>query len=167
MDSGMKAGETPAGFRDPKVMSASRSKKAPIILLSNPPEGAGMTVFISVSPWPWPLPSDWCSLILRLYGGALSSIAQVILRSTGAPAFNTALILYYDFEYRHIPEPLTAAFLGLGMTMLPMRRSLRAGISAIPKGQMEAGLSARHDTGHAVRRVILRRLQDSPAGVTK
>jgi polar amino acid transport system substrate-binding protein len=54
------------------------------------------------------------------------------------------------------PESSDSGLLGLGMNYAAYEAELyRAGISAVPKGQMEAALSLGMTTGTAVKRVIL------------
>ncbi len=75
----------------------------------------------------------------------------------GTPLLIQLYILYYGLPNIGISlNPLTAAILGLGMNYASYEAELyRAGLSAIPKGQFEAGLSLGMSNFLVIRRIIL------------
>ncbi|WP_333655271.1 amino acid ABC transporter permease, partial [Dissulfurispira sp.] len=66
-------------------------------------------------------------------------------------------ILYYGLPNIGISlSPLLAAFIGLGMNYAAYESELyRAGINAVPKGQMEAALSLGMTQSLAIKRIIM------------
>jgi len=147
-------------FQEKGYVSLEESKKAPIYtffpaLL----KGAGITVFISVISMALAVTLGLVLTVIRLYGRPpLSNIATGYIEIyRGTPLLIQLYILYYGLPNIGISlNPLTAAFLGLGMNYAAYEAELyRAGISAVPKGQMEAALSLGMTRGIAVRRVIL------------
>ena len=122
-------------------------------------KGAGITLCISMVSMALAVTLGLVLAIIRLYGRApLSSIATGYIEIyRGTPLLIQLYILYYGLPNIGISlNPLTAAFLGLGMNYAAYEAELyRAGINAVPKGQMEAALSLGMTRGIAVRRVIL------------
>jgi polar amino acid transport system substrate-binding protein len=87
----------------------------------------------------------------------------------GTPLLIQLYLLYYGLPNVGITlSPLLAAFLGLGMNYAAYEAELyRAGIEAIPKGQMEAALSLGMSRPLALRRIVLpQALRVAVPGVT-
>jgi polar amino acid transport system substrate-binding protein len=136
------------------------SKRAPLYsFFPTLLKGAGITVLISVVSMALAVTLGLVLTILRLYGrpplGSLATAYIEIYR--GTPLLIQLFILYYGLPNIGISlSPLTAAFLGLGMNYAAYEAELyRAGIGAVPKGQMEAALSLGMTQGIALRRVVL------------
>ena len=136
------------------------SKKAPVytffpMLL----KGAGLTIFISATAMALAICLGLLLTVVRLYGKApFSSLAIAYIEVyRGTPLLIQLYILYYGLPNIGISlSPFAAAFLGLGMNYAAYEAELyRAGISAIPKGQMEAALSLGMTQGMALRKVVL------------
>jgi len=141
-------------------VSLEESKKAPVYtFFPTLLKGAGITLFISVISMALAVSLGLVLTIMRLYAGQpMSSIATGYIEVyRGTPLLIQLYILYYGLPNIGISmNPLTAAFLGLGMNYAAYEAELyRAGISAVPKGQMEAALSLGMTRGTAVKRVIL------------
>lgn len=136
------------------------SKKAPVYtFFPTLLKGAGITIFISVISMALAVTLGLLLTIVRLYSRPpLSGFATGYIELyRGTPLLIQLYILYYGLPNIGISlNPLTAAFLGLGMNYAAYEAELyRAGISAVPKGQMEAALSLGMTQGTAVRRIIL------------
>ena len=151
----------PQNIREEKgYVGLEESKKAPIYsFFPTLLKGAGITVFISVISMALAITLGLVLTIIRLYGSPpLSSVARGYIEIyRGTPLLIQLYILYYGLPNIGISlNPLTAAFLGLGMNYAAYEAELyRAGINAVPKGQMEAALSLGMTRGIAVKRVIL------------
>ena len=147
--------------REPRgYVGLEASRKAPLYsFFPTLLKGAGMTVFISVVSMALAVSLGLVLTIVRLFGRRpMSSIAAGYIEIyRGTPLLIQLYILYYGLPNIGISmNPLTAAFLGLGMNYAAYEAELyRAGINAVPKGQMEAALSLGMTQGTAVRRVIL------------
>ncbi|MDA8084184.1 MAG: ABC transporter substrate-binding protein/permease [Nitrospiraceae bacterium] len=148
------------------------SKKAPLytffpMLL----KGAGLTVLISVTSMALAVTLGLVLTILRLYGRPpLSNLASAYIEVyRGTPLLIQLFILYYGLPNIGISlSPMLAAFLGLGMNYAAYEAEIyRAGLMAVPKGQMEAALSLGMTQGLALRRVVLpQALRIATPGVT-
>ncbi|MDP2158561.1 MAG: amino acid ABC transporter permease, partial [Nitrospirota bacterium] len=121
--------------------------------------GAGLTIFLSVTSMALAITLGLFITVVRLYGKApFSNLATAYIEVyRGTPLLIQLYILYYGLPNIGISlSPYAAAFLGLGMNYAAYEAELyRAGISAIPKGQMEAALSLGMTQGMALKRVIL------------
>ena len=148
-------------IRQPKgYVGLEESKKAPLYtFFPTLLKGAGTTILISVISMALAVTLGLILTIVRLYSRPpLSSMATGVYRALpGHAASDTAFYpLLRPPEYRHIPEPSDCRISGLGMNYAAYEAELyRAGISAVPKGQMEAALSLGMTRGIALRRVIL------------
>lgn len=148
-------------IRQPKgYVGLEESKKAPLYtFFPTLLKGAGTTILISVISMALAVAFGLILTILRLYSRPpLSNMATGYIELyRGTPLLIQLFILYYGLPNIGISlSPLTAAFLGLGMNYAAYEAELyRAGISAVPKGQMEAALSLGMTRGIALRRVIL------------
>ncbi len=136
------------------------SRKAPLytffpMLL----KGAAITVAISTTAMLLAITLGLGLTLARLYGTPLVSGAATayIEIYRGTPLLIQLYILYYGLPNIGLSlSPLLAAFLGLGMNYAAYESELyRAGIGAVPKGQMEAALSLGMTKTLAVRRIIL------------
>lgn len=141
-------------------LTLEASKRAPIstffpMLL----KGAAVTVGISVVSMALAITLGLGLVILRLYGSRPLSIAATayIEFFRGTPLLIQLYIIYYGLPNIGIAlTPVVAACLGLGLNYAAYEAELyRAGIGAVPKGQMEAALSLGMPRPLAVRRVIL------------
>ncbi|MGC2061914.1 MAG: ABC transporter substrate-binding protein/permease [Thermodesulfovibrionales bacterium] len=136
------------------------SRKAPLytffpMLL----KGALITIVISTTAMLLAITLGLFLTLARLYGTPLlkGSATAYIELYRGTPLLIQLYILYYGLPNIGISlSPLLAAFLGLGMNYAAYESELyRAGISAVPKGQMEAALSLGMTRALAIRRIIL------------
>ena len=134
-------------------------------------KGAGITMFISVLSMALAVSLGLLLTITRLYGRPpLSNLSTAYIEIyRGTPLLIQLYILYYGLPNIGISlSPLAAAFLGLGMNYAAYEAEIyRAGIMAVPKGQMEAALSLGMSRGLALRRVVLpQALRIATPGVT-
>ena len=136
------------------------SRKAPVqtffpLLL----KGAGITLFISATSMLFAIALGLFLTLSRLYGRSpFNGLATAYIEIyRGTPLLIQLYILYYGLPNIGISlSPFAAAFLGLGMNYAAYEAELyRAGINAVPRGQMEAALSLGMTQGTAVRRIIL------------
>lgn len=141
-------------------VSLEESKKAPLYtFLPTLLKGAGITILVAVVSMALAIILGLLLTILRLYGRPpLSALAAAYIEIyRGTPLLIQLYILYYGLPNIGISlSPLMAAFIGLGMNYAAYEAELyRAGINAVPKGQMEAALSLGMTRSLAVRRIIL------------
>ncbi len=120
--------------------------------------GAGITLVISFLAMALAIPFGILLALLRLYApkplGWLSSAYIEIFR--GTPVLLQLYVIYYALAPILKLDALTAAVLGLGMNYAAYEAEVyRAGIQAVPKGQMEAAISLGMSTSLALRRVIM------------
>jgi len=122
-------------------------------------KGAGITIGISAASMALAVTLGLLITLMRLYGRPpFSTLATVYIEIyRGTPLLIQLYILYYGLPNIGISlSPVVAAFLGLGMNYAAYEAELyRAGISAVPKGQMEAALSLGMTQGMALHRIIL------------
>ncbi|OGW19466.1 MAG: amino acid ABC transporter permease [Nitrospirae bacterium GWC2_46_6] len=141
-------------------VSLEESQKAPIYtFFPNLIKGAGITILISVSSMLLAVVVGLILALMKIYGRPpLSTAASAYIEIyRGTPLLIQLYILYYGLPNIGISlSPLAAAFIGLGMNYAAYEAELyRAGINAVPKGQMEAALSLGMTRGLAVKRVIM------------
>jgi polar amino acid transport system substrate-binding protein len=141
-------------------VTLEETKKAPIYtFFPNLLKGAGITILISVSSMALAVVLGFILTILRLYGRPPFSTAATayIEIYRGTPLLIQLYILYYGLPNIGISlSPLLAAFIGLGMNYAAYEAELyRAGINAVPKGQMEAALSLGMTQSLAIKRIIM------------
>jgi polar amino acid transport system substrate-binding protein len=134
-------------------------------------KGAGITVLVSVVSMALAVALGLLLCLLRYYaGGPLRAAASAYIEFfRGTPLLIQLYLLYYGLPNVGITlSPLLAAFLGLGMNYAAYEAELyRAGIEAIPKGQMEAALSLGMSRRLALRRIVLpQALRVAVPGVT-
>lgn len=122
-------------------------------------KGAGITVLISTAAMALAIMLGLLLVTMRIYGSAPFNVMATayIEIYRGTPLLIQLYILYYGLPNIGITlDPMTAAILGLGMNYAAYEAELyRAGINAVPHGQMEAALSLGMPRGLVVRRVIL------------
>lgn len=122
-------------------------------------KGAGITIIVSVVSMALAVTLGLFITLVRLYGRApftyLATAYIEIYR--GTPLLIQLYILYYGLPNIGISlSPWIVAFVGLGMNYAAYEAEIyRAGISAIPKGQMEGALSLGMSRSLAIRRIIL------------
>jgi polar amino acid transport system substrate-binding protein len=121
-------------------------------------KGAGVTIFISVISMALAIALGLFISLLRLYGppvlrGMSTAYVEVY---RGTPLLIQLFILYYGLPNVGITlSPFAAAIIGLGMNYAAYEAEVyRAGLEAVPKGQMEAALSLGMPRPLALRRVI-------------
>ncbi len=121
-------------------------------------KGAGVTVVVSALAMALAIPLGLLLAVMRLYGPrplARLSTAYVELYR-GTPVLLQLYVIYYGLADVVRLDALTAAVVGLGMNYGAYEAEVyRAGIQAVPKGQMEAALSLGMSTPLALRRVVL------------
>jgi polar amino acid transport system substrate-binding protein len=121
-------------------------------------QGAGVTLMLSILAMMLAIPLGILLALGRLYGPRpLSLLATAYVEFyRGTPVLLQLYVLYYGLaEYIRL-GPVTAAVLGLGMNYAAYEAEVyRAGIQAVPKGQMEAAMSLGMSLPLAVRRIIL------------
>lgn len=121
-------------------------------------KGAAMTVFLSVASMALAILLGLFLTVTRLYGAALARTAATAYVEIyrGTPLLVQLYILYYGLPNVGITlSPLVAAILGLGMNYAAYEAEVyRAGMEAVPRGQMEAALSLGMGRTLALRRVV-------------
>lgn len=148
------------------------SKKAPVMtFLPALFKGAGITILISTASMALAISLGLLLTVCKLYGRPpLSTAAAAYIEVyRGTPLLIQLYILYYGLPNIGISlSPVAAAFLGLGMNYAAYEAEIyRAGLMAVPTGQMEAALSLGMTQGLALRRVILpQALRIATPGVT-
>jgi polar amino acid transport system substrate-binding protein len=146
----------PAGYAE-----LEKSKAAAPLYKFLPPllKGAGITVFLSVVSMAVAVLLGLVLTLLRLYGPTpVATVATAYVELyRGTPLLIQLYILYYGLPSLGIAlSPLVAAIAGLGMNYAAYEAEIyRAGINAVPKGQMEAALSLGMTQFLAIRRIIL------------
>lgn len=121
-------------------------------------EAAGVTLLISVLAMALAIPLGLALAVARLYGGwVVSKLAEAYVELyRGTPVLLQLYVLYYGLAPIIKFDALTAAVIGLGMNYAAYEAEVyRAGIQAVPRGQMEAALSLGMPTSLALRRVVL------------
>jgi polar amino acid transport system substrate-binding protein len=121
-------------------------------------EGAGVTLLVSVMAMALAVVLGVLLALARLYGPrALAGLSTAYVEFyRGTPVLLQLYVLYYGLAEVVRLDPLTAAVIGLGMNYAAYEAEVyRAGIQAVPKGQLEAALSLGMSTPLALRRVVL------------
>lgn len=150
-----KSAAIPSGY-----VSLEEAKEAPVYkFLPTLLKGAGITVVLSVTSMAIAIAFGLILSLSRLYGQAplrfLSTSYIEVYR--GTPLLIQLYILYYGLPNIGITlSPIAAAITGLGMNYAAYEAEIyRAGIEAVPKGQMEAALSLGMTKPLAIKRIIL------------
>jgi len=121
-------------------------------------QGAAVTLLVSVGAMALAIPLGMLLALVRLYGprwlGGLSTAYVELLR--GTPVLLQLYVLYYGLASVLKLDPITAAILGLGLNYAAYESEVyRAGILAVPRGQLEAALALGMPTRLALRRVVI------------
>lgn len=153
--------ETLAGAKlETTEIAASRGLDAvahygPILL-----KAAGMTLLLSVASMPIAMLIGLLVALGRLYGplflrGPLAVYVEVL---RGTPVILQIYVIYFLLpKLLHIGlNPALAAITGLAINYSAYEAEIyRAGLQAIPRGQMEAALALGLSRGRALRRIII------------
>jgi polar amino acid transport system substrate-binding protein len=155
-----------------RAVDLEESRKAPLYtFFPTLLKGAGITVGISVVSMAIAVTLGLLLTLIRLYGARwMSALATGYIEFyRGTPLLIQLYILYYGLPNIGITlSPVAAAFIGLGMCYAAYEAELyRAGISSVPKGQMEAALSLGLSRNTALRWVVLpQALRIATPGIT-
>lgn len=120
--------------------------------------GAWVTLKVSVLGMALAIPLGLLLAVSRRYGppllGRLAGAYVELYR--GTPVLLQLYVLYYGLADIVRLDAMTAAVVGLGMNYAAYEAEVyRAGLGAVPKGQMEAALALGMSLPMALRRVIL------------
>jgi polar amino acid transport system substrate-binding protein len=122
-------------------------------------QSAGLTVLLSVVSFPIAIVVGLLVAIGRLWGPGW---LRVVLGTYVEVLRGTPLMLQLYFIFFFLPEigiripALTTAILGLAINYSAYEAEIyRAGLSAIPSGQMEAALSLGMSRWQAIRRIVV------------
>lgn len=120
---------------------------------------AGMTILLSVASFPLAILAGLLVALGRMYGPrplawALGAYVEAI---RGTPLMFQLFVLYYLLPELGIYLPaLAAGIAGLALNYSAYEAEIyRAGLQAIPRGQMEAALALGMSRGLALRRVVI------------
>ena len=135
------------------------SEEAPwYTFLPNLLRGAAMTVLLSVVSMALAIALGITLTILRLHGPRAAAVLATAYIEVyrGTPLLIQLFILYYGLPNIGITlSPLAAAITGLGMNYAAYEAEVyRAGMDAVPRGQMEAALSLGMTRSLALRKVL-------------
>jgi polar amino acid transport system substrate-binding protein len=138
------------------VAGGKRSMSAGQVMLFF--EAAGVTLLVSVLAMLLAIPLGIGVALGRLYAprplAALAGAYVEIYR--GTPVLLQLYILYYGLADTIRLSPLVAAVIGLGMNYAAYEAEVyRAGVQAVPKGQLEAALSLGMSLPLALRRIVM------------
>ncbi|MFO0802161.1 MAG: ABC transporter substrate-binding protein/permease [Gemmataceae bacterium] len=122
---------------------------------------AGMTVLLAVASFPLAMIAGLLLAVIRVYGprwaGAVAAVYVEVVR--GTPLLLQLYVIFYmlpKIDPMLSLEPLYAGILGLAMNYAAYEaENYRAGLLAIPKGQMEAALALGMSPFTAIRVVIV------------
>ncbi|MBI5212760.1 MAG: ABC transporter permease subunit [Nitrospirae bacterium] len=147
-------------IKDTGFVGLEESKKTPIYtFFPNLLKGACITILVSVSSMLLAVVLGLILALMKIYGKPPLSVAAAayIEIYRGTPLLIQLYILYYGLPNIGISlSPLAAAFIGLGMNYAAYEAELyRAGINAVPKGQMEAALSLGMPQSLAIKRIVM------------
>jgi polar amino acid transport system substrate-binding protein len=121
-------------------------------------KGAGITILLSVASMAFAITLGIFLTMTRLYGPlpAKTAATAYIEIYRGTPLLIQLFILYYGLPNIGITlSPLAAAIIGLGMNYAAYEAEVyRAGMEAVPRGQMEAALSLGMGRSLALRRIV-------------
>lgn len=122
-------------------------------------QAAGMTVFLSITAMPIAILLGIMIAVVRLYGPKLLAFPATVYVEV---IRGTPLMLQLFFIFFLLPavglniSALPAAIMGLAINYSAYEAEIyRAGLQAVPAGQMEAALTLGMSRGMALRRVVL------------
>jgi polar amino acid transport system substrate-binding protein len=121
-------------------------------------EAAGVTLLVSVLAMLLAIPLGIAVALGRLYAPKpLATLAGAYVEIyRGTPVLLQLYILYYGLADTIRLSPLVAAVIGLGMNYAAYEAEVyRAGVQAVPKGQLEAALSLGMSLPLALRRIVM------------
>ncbi len=121
-------------------------------------EAAGVTLILSILSMAIAIPLGMGLAVARLYGNrVVSRLAEAYVELyRGTPVLLQLYVIYYGLADIIKLDAFSAAILGLGMNYAAYEAEVyRAGIQAVPRGQMEAAVSLGMQTPMALRRVVL------------
>ncbi len=149
------------GFGGGGAAEKLRSESADAPLYSFLPlllKGAGITLYLSVISMALAIVLGLILALIRLYGPTLAGRAAAVYVEIyrGTPLLIQLFIIYYGLPNIGITlSPVAAAIIGLGMNYAAYEAEVyRAGLEAVPRGQMEAALSLGMPGTLALRRVV-------------
>jgi polar amino acid transport system substrate-binding protein len=120
---------------------------------------AGMTIVLAVASMPLAMAIGLLVALARVYGSAplrwMGAIYVEVLR--GTPLMLQLFVLFFLLPELDVSlPPLVAGILGLAVNYSAYEAEIyRAGLQAVPAGQMEAALALGMTRGMALRRVIV------------
>ena len=134
---------------------AAVTNYGPILL-----KAAGMTLLLSVASMPIAMLVGLLVALGRLYGSAFlrAPLAIYVEVLRGTPVILQLYVIYFLLpKLLHVGfNPILAAIAGLAINYSAYEAEIyRAGLQAIPRGQMEAALALGLTRGTALRRIII------------
>jgi len=137
-----------------------QSRAAPLIsFMPTLLRGAGVTLLISTTSMVLAIVLGLVLALMRAYGSRpLRGLATGYIEVyRGTPLLIQLFILYYGLPNLGLTlTSLVAAWLGLGMNYAAYEAEIyRAGLSAVPRGQLEAALSLGMTRAQGLRRIVL------------
>jgi polar amino acid transport system substrate-binding protein len=151
-----------AGTQPPTVVRASERKRGLAVvrdLGGTLVEAAGMTILLSALSFPLAVAVGLLVAIGRLYGprwlGKVLGVYVEVLR--GTPLMLQLYVLFFLLPELGVRLPaLTTAIVGLAVNYSAYESEIyRAGLQAVPQGQMEAALSLGMSRWQALRHVVV------------
>ncbi|ADO70688.1 ABC transporter substrate-binding protein/permease [Stigmatella aurantiaca] len=121
-------------------------------------QAAGVTLLVSVGAMALAVPLGLLLALVRLYGPRwLSRLATAYVELLrGTPVLLQLYVLYFGLAGVLRLDAFSAAILGLGLNYAAYEAEVyRAGVLAVPRGQMEAALALGMTTPLALRRVVV------------
>jgi polar amino acid transport system substrate-binding protein len=134
--------------------SPSWWRRLPLLL-----QAAGITVFLSVTSMPLAILAGLGIAVARLYGPPLLArpLGWYVEWVRGTPLVLQLYLIFFLLPELGLSLPaLVAAILGLAINYSAYEAEIyRAGLQAIPRGQMEAAVSLGMSRGLALRRILV------------
>ena len=121
-------------------------------------EASGITLVISLLSMALAIPLGMGLAVARLYGGPVARrlAGAYVELYRGTPVLLQLYVIYYGIADLVRLDAFSAAIIGLGMNYAAYEAEVyRAGIQAVPRGQMEAALSLGMRSPLALRRIVL------------
>lgn len=138
--------------------TAAAAQRFSVVHLKLFAKGALVTLLLSALAMALAIPLGLGLAVLRLFGPKpLARLAGAYVELyRGTPVLLQLYVLYYGLAPIVKISAFPAAIIGLGMNYAAYEAEVyRAGIQAVPRGQMEAALSLGMPLGLSLRRVIL------------
>ncbi|RJS18127.1 amino acid ABC transporter permease [Corallococcus sp. H22C18031201] len=121
-------------------------------------QAAGVTLLVSVLAMAVAIPLGVLLALARLYGNGVVSRASTLYVELlrGTPVLLQLYVLYYGLAGVLRLDALSASVVGLGLNYAAYEAEVyRAGVQAVPRGQLEAALSLGMPLRLALRRVVM------------